>query len=315
MAVSELLRIPAICGPTGSGKTAIAVNLASSFPIEVVSADSRQVIRRLDIGTAKPTADEWQVVMFHLLDLIEPGERYSAYQFIDDADAAISDIVSRKRIPVIVGGTGLYLRALVDGVIEVEKDNPEVRERLEREMDTVGPEIMHRRLAEIDPAEAQAIHPNNRIRVLRALEIYELTHEAKSKLMASGAYKKSRHEYDLYCLLPDRAKLYTAIERRVDAMISSGLVAEVERLVHSGLRPALRKANVIGYDEVLDYLDDKCTLDQAIAMIKQNTRRYAKRQTTWFRHQPVCTFFEQAGQLQERLEKDLNLLQKRGIKS
>lgn len=305
MAVSDQPRIPVICGPTGSGKTSIAVSLASTFPIEVISADSRQIIRRLDIGTAKPSAEEQQAVRFHLLDLIEPGERYSAYQFIGDADTAISDIVSRKRMPVIVGGTGLYLRALVDGVIEIESDNPEVRERLQKEMDKVGPETMHRRLAEIDPAEAQAIHPNNRIRVLRALEIHELSHETKSKLMTSGAYKKSRYEFDLYCLLPDRAELYTAIERRVDTMISAGLAAEVERLVRKGLGPALRKANVIGYDEFLDYLDDKCTLDQAVSMIKQNTRRYAKRQMTWFRHQLVCTFFEQAGQLREMIEKDL----------
>ncbi|MCX6833569.1 MAG: tRNA (adenosine(37)-N6)-dimethylallyltransferase MiaA [candidate division Zixibacteria bacterium] len=304
--MSELLRIPAICGPTGSGKTAIAVSLASTFPIEVVSADSRQIIRRLDIGTGKPTSEERQTVRFHLLDLIEPGERYSAYQFIEDVDAAISDIVKRKRIPMIVGGTGLYLRALVDGVIEIESDNPEIRERLQREMDTVGPDLMHRRLAEIDPAEALAIHPNNRVRVLRALEIYELTHEAKSKLMASGAYKKSRYEYDLYCLRPERAELYAAIEQRVDAMINSGLVAEVEGLVRSSLGPALRKANVIGYDEILDYLDDKCTLDEAVAMIKQNTRRYAKRQMTWFRHQLNCTFFEQAGQLADRLATEIN---------
>ena len=303
--MSDLSRIPVICGPTASGKTAIAVSLASSFPIEIVSADSRQIIRRLDIGTAKPTAEERKAVRFHLLDLIDPGERYSAYQFIEDADATISDIVSRKRIPVIVGGTGLYLRALVDGVIEIESDNPEIRERLQKEMDTIGPEMMHRRLAQIDPAEARAIHPNNRIRVLRALEIYELTHQPKSKLMASGAYKKSRYEYDSYCLMPDRAELYAAIDRRVDAMVKSGLLVEVERLVSTGLGPALRKANVIGYDEILDYLDDKGTLDEAISMIKQNTRRYAKRQMTWFRHQLACTFFEQAGQLQERIEKDL----------
>jgi tRNA dimethylallyltransferase len=303
--VSDLRRIPVICGPTGSGKTAIAVSLASSFPIEVVSADSRQIIRRLNIGTDKPTPEEQKAVRFHLLDLIEPGERYSAYQFIEDADSTISDIVSRQRIPVIVGGTGLYLRALVDGVIEIESDNPDVRERLQKEMDRVGPEMMHRRLAEIDPAEAQAIHPNNRIRVLRALEIYELTHEPKSKLVASGAYKKSSFEYELHCLLPDRAELYAAIERRVDAMMQAGLLAEVENLVRAGLGAALRRANVIGYDELLDYFDDKCTLDEAISMIKQNTRRYAKRQITWFRRQLRCTFFEQAGQLREKIEENI----------
>ena len=237
--------------------------------------------------------------------MIEPGERYSAYQFIEDADQAIADILSRNRIPVVVGGTGLYLRALVDGVVEIESDNSEIRERLQKEMDELGAEVMHGRLAEIDPVEARNVHPNNRIRVLRALEIFELTHTPKSKLAASGAYKKSGYEYELFCLLPNRAELYAAIDRRVDEMMSGGLLGEVEALVREGLGPVLRKANVIGYDELLDYLDDKCPLDEAIARIKQNTRRYAKRQMTWFRHQLDCTIFEQPELLRVAIEKHI----------
>ena len=303
----DLPRIPVICGPTGSGKTSIAVSLASLFPIEIVSADSRQVIRHLNIGTAKPSAEEQGVVKFHLIDLIEPGERYSAYRFIGDADAAIADIVSRERIPLVVGGTGLYLQALVDGVVEIESENTEVRAHLQQEMNVLGPDVMHQRLAQLDPEEAQAIHPNNRIRVMRALEIFELTGQPKSKLMASGAYKKSRYEFEMYCLLPERAALYAVIERRVDQMMRSGWLDEVNSLVRAGLGPAVRTANVIGYGELLDHVDHSTGLDEAVARIKQNTRRYAKRQITWFRHQLDCTFFDQNTRLKEKLQQYLKV--------
>ena len=289
--MADLPSIPIICGPTGSGKTSVAVQLAADFPIEIISADSRQVIKHLDIGTAKPTPDEQQTVRFHLIDLIEPGERYSAFQFIEDCDTAVGDIIGRKRIPVIVGGTGLYLKALTEGVVEIEQDRPEIRQHLEDEMARLGPEAMHRRLAELDPAEAERIHVNNQVRVLRALEIYELTGRPKSELLAAGAYKRSSYAYSFYCLQPERTALYEAINRRVDAMIKAGLPEEVDRLVRRGLEPQLRQANVIGYDELLDYLDDRCSLDEAVAMIKQNSRRYAKRQITWFRHQAGCTYF------------------------
>ena len=289
--MADLPSIPIICGPTGSGKTSVAVQLAADFPIEIISADSRQVVKHLDIGTAKPTPDEQQTVRFHLIDLIEPGERYSAFQFIEDCDTAVGDIIGRKRIPMVVGGTGLYLKALTEGVVEIEQDRPEIRQRLEDEMARLGPEAMHRRLAELDPAEAERIHANNRVRVLRALEIYELTGRPKSELLAAGAYKRSSYAYSFYCLQPERTALYEAINRRVDAMMKAGLPEEVDRLVRRGLEPQLRRANVIGYDELLDYLDDRCSLDEAVAMIKQNSRRYAKRQMTWFRHQAGCTYF------------------------
>ena len=261
------------------------MKLAHDLPVEVVSADSRQIIKYLDIGTAKPTQAEQAVVRFHLLDLIEPGERYSAFRFIDDADRAIGAILSAGHIPVVVGGTGLYLRALTDGVVEIEQDRPEIRERLEQEMEQSGPAAMHHRLTEIDPSEAARIHPHNRVRVIRALEIWELTGQPKSALAASGAYKKSRYEYRTYCLQPARDRLYEAIDRRVDEMMRSGWLQEVELLVRRGLGPTLRKANVIGYDELLDFVENRCDLAETVNMIRQNTRRYAKRQMTWFRNQ------------------------------
>lgn len=302
--------IPIICGPTGSGKTSAALRLASQYPLEVVSADSRQIIRHLNIGTAKPTAEEQRVVRFHLIDLIEPGERYSAFRFIENADRAIGDVLARGRIPVVVGGTGLYLRALTEGVVEIEEDRPELRERLENEMNELGPEAMHRRLMAIDPGEAAKIHPNNRVRVVRALEICELAGQPKSKLTASGAYKRSGFDYQLYCLQPERERLYEAINRRVDVMMQAGLLEEVKRLVGRGLGPALRRANVIGYEELLDFLDGRVSLDGGVDLIKQNSRRYAKRQMTWFRHQTECDYFADAEPLLAALRSSLSSFQR-----
>ena len=293
----DLPPIPVICGPTGSGKTSLVVALAAHYPLEVVSADSRQILRHLDIGTAKPTCEEKQAVPFHLVDIVEPGERYSAFQFVLDCDAAIEGILERRNIPVIVGGTGLYLRALTEGVIELKDPEPGVRERLEEEMEREGPEAMHRRLSEVDPEEAGRIHAHNRVRVIRALEIFELTGLPKSELTRSGTYKRSEHSYEFLCLQQEREILYDQINRRVDQMLAQGLLAEVERLVSEGLEDRLRQANVIGYEELLDYLKGQMTLDEAIEMIKRNSRRYAKRQITWFRHQAQCSYYADAAEL------------------
>lgn len=281
------------------------MQLAEEFPLEIISADSRQIVKGLNIGTAKPTTEEQQTVRTHLIDLIEPGERYSAFQFIDDCDAAVTEIRRRGHIPLVVGGTGLYLRALTEGVIEIEQESLEIRERLEAEMVRLGPEVMHGRLAGIDPTEASRIHANNRVRVIRALEICELTGRTKTELMASGAYKKSKYAYSFYGLQPERAALYDAIDKRVDLMMKTGLMEEVDELIRAGMKPQLDRANVIGYAELLDYFDDRCSLDEAVALIKQNTRRYAKRQTTWFRHQADCVFFAAGEALKAAVRADI----------
>ena len=262
--MADRVRIPVICGPTGSGKTAVALTLARSFPIEIVSADSRQIIKHLNIGTAKPTVEEQGQVRFHLIDLVEPGERYSAFRFLEDADQAITQIIRAGRRPLVVGGTGLYLKALADGVIEIEQDRPEIRDELEKQMAELGPEAMHKLLSEIDPVEAARIHPRNRVRVIRALEIHRLTGRSKSELLASGAYKKSGYDYEFFCLTPDRQVLYENIDRRVDQMMRQGLLEEVDDLLARGLESALRRANVIGYEELLDHGDGRCTLEEAV---------------------------------------------------
>lgn len=291
--------IPIICGPTGSGKTAAAIRLAKSYPVEIISADSRQLIRHLDIGTDKPTPEQRRAIRFHLLDLIEPGEKYSAYRFVDDVECAAGGSISRGSIPVVVGGTGLYLKALTEGVVEIDGENEEIRERLEQEMKETGPERMHQRLRSIDPQEAGQIHAHNQVRVIRALEIYYLTGTPKSELVKSGAYKKSRSAYRYHCLAPPREQLYRQINDRVDRMIDGGLLEEIKRLVDRGLKQQILKANVMGYNEIIEHLSGNLSLPDAVSSIKQNSRRYAKRQLTWFRKVAECDFFEDAGALVE----------------
>ncbi|UCE24773.1 MAG: tRNA (adenosine(37)-N6)-dimethylallyltransferase MiaA [Candidatus Zixiibacteriota bacterium] len=297
MAAPDHPSIPIICGPTGSGKTAVAVALAREFPLEVVSADSRQIIRYLDIGTAKPTRAEREAVTFHLLDIVDPGQRYSAYRFISDADKVIGSILGAGRIPLVVGGTGLYLRALIEGVVEIENEDLSLREKLEQEMSEAGCDRMYEKLKQIDPDEAARIHPHNRVRVIRALEIYHLTGKSKSDMMASGAYKKSAYHYQYFCLSPPRDKLYRQIDQRVEEMMGDGLLDELKSLVARGLGDQIKKSNVIGYSELLDHLGGNLSLDAAVIKIKQNSRRYAKRQLTWFRAQPACDLFDSAGKL------------------
>lgn len=297
MDAPETKVIPIICGPTGSGKTAAALKLAGLYPVEVVSADSRQLIRHLNIGTDKPDPEQRRAVNFHMLDLIEPGEKYSAYRFIDEAESAIRDILKRKHIPVVVGGTGLYLRALTEGVVEIDGENEDIRTRLEQEMDKVGPEQMHDKLRAVDPVEAGQIHPHNKVRVIRALEIYYLTGVSKSELIRSGAYRKSSRRYKYFCLAPPRDELYLRINDRVERMIVAGLVDEVRLLLDKGLGQAVLKSNVIGYNETIEHLNGNLSLSEMVSSIKQNSRRYAKRQMTWFRRVPECDYFEKAGEL------------------
>jgi tRNA dimethylallyltransferase len=297
--------IPIICGPTACGKTALALSLATEYPIEIVSADSRQLVKYLNIGTAKPTIEERSLVPFHLIDLIEPGERYSAFRFINDASRAIEQIIHRDHIPVIVGGTGLYLRALTDGVVETEEQDMNIRQQLEEEYNQLGAEVLHNRLSQIDPVEAVRIHPNNRVRVIRALEIFMLTGKTKSELTATGTYRKSNFDFEYFCLTPKREYLYKRINDRVDFMVGTGLIDEIRLLIDRGLKEGMRKANIIGYNEILDYLEGKLSFEEAVSFMKQSTRHYAKRQMTWFRKQKDCKYFSS----EDELVKELRLTQ------
>ncbi len=277
------------------------MELALSGPYEIISADSRQLVRYLDIGTAKPSSEDRARVPHHLIDIIEPGERYSAFRFIGDATRVIGEILKRGNSPLIVGGTGLYLRALTDGVVEIQQADMDLRLKLEAEMVTLGPETMHERLKQIDPLEAAKIHPNNRVRLLRALEIFELTGKTKSEVTATGNHRKANYLFQYYCLNPERAWLYERINLRVERMLESGWLAEIERLVNQGMADQIRRSAIIGYGELLDVLEGEMDLEQATSEIKQETRRYAKRQVTWFARQAGCRYFPTAEELRKAL--------------
>lgn len=298
--------VPIICGPTGCGKTAVAVALAEQFTVEVISADSRQIIKHLDIGTAKPTRAECNKVRFHLVDLIEPGERYSAYRFVEDADSALGQVAARGKMPLVVGGTGLYLKALTDGVVKIESEDSAIRNRLESEMERLGAETMFQRLTELDPDEAARLHPNNKVRVIRALEICELTGRSKTELLADATHLKTDWNFEYHCLLPDREKLYADIDRRVDQMIAAGWLDELQTLLDRGQGEQVGRARVIGYVELLAHLEGQCSLAEATDLIKQNTRRYAKRQYTWFRNQIDGHFYNTRTDMTETLAAELS---------
>jgi tRNA dimethylallyltransferase len=302
--------IPVICGPTASGKSATALELTEQFPLEIVSADSAQVVRYLNIGTAKATRRQQEFAPTHCIDLIEPGERYSAFRFIHDADAAIDDILSRGKLPVVVGGTGLYIKALMHGIVATDKPDPEIRIRLEHDAKINGAQSLHKRLSELDPASAAEIHPANVIRVIRALEINIATGMTRRQLNASSVHKKSRFRFVAHALQPLRQMLYSWINQRVDRYMVEGFLTEVEALSAQGLAPAIRRSAVIGYTELLDYIDGCATLEQSLDTIKKNTRRYAKRQVTWLGAQPDIDFFVDKASIKSVIIDDLNRLKR-----
>ena len=302
----EKSAIPIICGPTGSGKTAVAMALAEQFSIEIISADSRQIIKHLDIGTAKPTRAECNKVCFHLVDLIEPGERYSAFRFVEDADIALRQITTKGKLPLVVGGTGLYLKALTDGVVKIDNNDTTIRNRLESEMEQLGAEAMFQRLTELDPDEAARFHPNNKVRVIRALEICELTGKSKTELLTETKHLKSEWKFEYHCLLPDREELYADINLRVDQMIGAGWLDELQALLDQGLGESISRARVIGYVELLDHLNGLYSLSEAVDLIKQNSRRYAKRQYTWFRNQIDGQYYNDRAIMTETLTSEFS---------
>ncbi|MDE2999421.1 MAG: tRNA (adenosine(37)-N6)-dimethylallyltransferase MiaA [Gemmatimonadota bacterium] len=269
-------------GPTASGKTRVGVALARALGGEVVSADARQVYRYMDIGTAKPTTEERTLARHHMLDVVNPDENYSAGHYADGASAAIESILERNRVPILVGGSGLYLKAALDGFSPLPRTPRAVRERLLDEA-VEDPAGVHRRLREVDPVTARRLHANDTKRIVRALEVFELTGRPISVLHEAPSKRPRDWRVEWFGLAMDRALLYRRIEERVDRMITAGLVDEVRELNRLGYSRELNALNTFGYREVFSHLDGELDLAETASRIKMGTRRYAKRQLTWFR--------------------------------
>ncbi len=280
-----------IMGPTAVGKTKLSLELAKRFNGEIISGDSMQIYKGMDIGTAKIKKAEMEGIPHHMLDIREPSEAFNAAEFQRLVKECIEDITARGKLPIIVGGTGLYIEAVLQNYSFAESvSDPQYRSELEALAEEEGAEAVHRLLAEVDPESAEAIHPNNRRRVIRALEIYRCTGKKMSDHQMS---EQKTYMYDavLIGLTADRETLYTRINERVDQMVREGLVEEVKALYDSGLR-GTQSIQAIGYKELYAYFDGKCSLEEAVDELKQNSRRYAKRQLTWFRNKMDLTWFE-----------------------
>lgn len=283
--MAEKIRILAVVGPTASGKSALAVQLAQAYGGEVVSCDSMQIYRRMDIGTAKPTERECEGIKHHLIDCIEPDVPFSCAEYVIAAQEAVEDIISRGKLPVFCGGTGLYLDAFLrGGNFEETKGDTALRQSLAAFAEEHGNAALHARLAAIDPEAALAIHENNVKRVIRAIEIYECTGMTKTEADVRSREKESPYEATVLGLrFPNREDLYARIDRRVDVMMEAGLLDETRRLLDEGIfERNSTAAQAIGYKELLGYLRGEEDLKTAVEHLKAATRRYAKRQMTWF---------------------------------
>ncbi|MBP2016798.1 tRNA dimethylallyltransferase [Symbiobacterium terraclitae] len=273
-----------LVGPTAVGKTALSVAVAQEVGAEIISGDSMQVYRGMDVGTAKITPEEMGGVPHHLIDIKDPDEEFSVAEFQARVDRLVRVIHARGRLPMLVGGTGLYVRAVVEDYTftELEPD-PELRQRLREEEARNGPGYLHARLVEVDPVSAARLHPNDIIRIVRALEVYHLTGVPISATQ-TAALSEPRYDDLMIGLTMDRQQLYARIDERVDAMLAAGWLDEVKRLLHR-YPPHLKPMEALGYRELVLYLRGMLTWAEAVALIKRNTRRFAKRQFTWFRRE------------------------------
>ena len=279
-------KIIVIAGPTASGKTGLAVALALSLGGEIINADSMQVYRYMDVGTAKPTLEERRGVIHHLLDVVEPDEDFNAAIYRGMA-LPLAKGICAKNIPCfIVGGTGLYIKSLLGGLVELPPSDPMVRERLHLECDQKGAPKLHQRLARLDPERAESIHPNDRLRIIRALEIIQQTRQPASDLMKQHRFGNQEFLALKLCLQVEKEQLYDRINDRSEKMIDCGLVEEMERLIKKGYGPHLKSMTAIGYRHILKYLQGEWSLQKATETLKRDTRRYAKRQMTWFKAEP-----------------------------
>jgi tRNA dimethylallyltransferase len=285
-------KIVVIAGPTAGGKSALALELAGLFKAEIINADSMQVYRYLDIGTAKPTQEERKSVPHHLIDILYPDEEFSAALYREEAQRAIADVQARGRRAMVVGGTGLYIKALTSGLIRGGEVDPAIRSRLQAEAQAGGRERLYQRLREVDHPTAERLHPHDTYRIIRALEVYERTGSPISALRKRHLFQEGPYQCLKIGVQVEREELYGRIDKRVDEMIKQGLKEEVERILEMGYAPSLKAMQSLGYKQIINHLQGVYDLAEAIRLIKRDTRRYARRQVTWFKADPEIRWIE-----------------------
>jgi len=279
-------RIVIIAGPTAAGKTAVGLELAEEFGAHIVSADSVQVYRYMDIGSAKPSLIERARVPHHMIDIRDPNEYFSAGDYVREGRECIEKILKKGLIPLVIGGTGMYIRLLLGGIVSTSPTEPELRKNLRLEEERDGPGVLFKRLARVDPESAARIGASNISRIVRALEVFGLTGRRLSELQREHAFRDRPYRCLFIYLSPDRDLLYQRIDNRVDSMVRVGLLEEVGQLHERGYGPELKSMQSLGYRHMGMVLAGKMDLDGAIRLMKRDTRRYAKRQLTWFRSEP-----------------------------
>jgi tRNA dimethylallyltransferase len=289
---TEKPKIIIICGPTGIGKTAVAVDLAQHFNGQIIGADSMQVYKYMDIGTAKPTAEEQNRVAHHMIDIVEPDDTFDAARYTGLARAKIFALNQQNITPFVVGGTGLYIKALLYGLFNAAVSDPDVRRRLKEEGAVHGVEYLHARLVRLDPETARRLHVHDTYRILRALEVIETTGKPISRHHQEHGFLEQPFRSLKIGLNMDRAILYEGIDARVDAMISAGFVDEVRNLLARGYLRDLKSMQSIGYRHMIDYLEGRLSWEECTRTLKRDHRRYAKRQLTWFGADPEIIWKE-----------------------
>jgi tRNA dimethylallyltransferase len=301
-----------IAGPTAVGKTDASLLLAQELGAEIVSADSMQVYRGMDIGTAKPTREQRRLVYHHMIDIAEPDQPYSAGDYLRDARAAIDGIISSGGTPLVVGGTGLYIRVLMRGLFHGPPADLELRERLLQRESEGEPGILYADLAKVDPEAAIKIHPSDLRRTVRALEVYYLKDRKLSEFQREHSFQDRPYRFRLLFLVRSRSELYHRIEKRVDQMIADGLEAEVKTLKERGYGPDLPSMQGLGYKQFMAHFIGKFSRDEAIALLKRDTKRFAKRQFTWFRREPEAQWVDISGlvlarEIVRRIKKNIEI--------
>ena len=301
-----------IAGPTAVGKTDASILLAQELGAEIVSADSMQIYRGMDIGTAKPTKEQRRLVYHHMIDIVEPNQPYSVGDYLRDARAALDGILASEGTPIVVGGSGLYIRALMRGLFHGPPADLALREQLlKREAEGEGG-MLYSDLVKVDPESAVKIHPNDLRRTIRALEVYYLRDRKLSDFQSEHAFQDRPYRFRLLFLVRSRAELYARIEQRIDQMLIDGLEAEVKTLMDRGYRPELIAMQGLGYKQFMEHFLGKMPREETITLLKRDTRRYAKRQFTWFRREPEACWVDITGvtqpeEIADRIKKNIEI--------